>query len=244
MNCNICGSSLDSEKSNIKALEHLKNGADGILFELPGETDFESLCKGISWNHASINFSVSVSAREVAQSLIHYVERKVIAHTCLPGAFFGDEVVMLPESQFRMTGFTMTNPANVAENIAAVFKNILEVRGPSLVTNQVAIRVSVNQDFFLSMATLRAIRTVWKRILELRAIPDNKLFILAHSPVWSDANYQPHANMLKSTTAAIASVLGGCDVLSIDDENSQSAMTAKLFTVLSPSSCEFLIHKN
>ena len=46
----------------------------------------------------------------------------------------------------------------------------------------------------------------------------NELHIHARCEPWISENFQPHGNMLKSTTAAISAICGGCNSLTIQGE--------------------------
>jgi methylmalonyl-CoA mutase len=57
--------------------------------------------------------------------------------------------------------------------------------------------------------------------------PSN-LFIHARSTAWSNAAFEPHENMLKSTTASMAAILGGCNALTIEPALEQNSRLSRV----------------
>jgi len=80
----------------------------------------------------------------------------------------------------------------------------------------------------VEVCRLRSIRLAWKRALNHLNLPDTQLFIHACSPAWYPENFQPHGNMLKATNTAMAAILGGCDILTIDPEDAANDMMRRV----------------
>ncbi|HWA32821.1 MAG TPA: methylmalonyl-CoA mutase family protein, partial [Cyclobacteriaceae bacterium] len=56
----------------------------------------------------------------------------------------------------------------------------------------------------------------------------SNLFIHAASLPWKATQFEPHENMIKGTSAAMASILGGCDALTIDAEDNTQPMQLRV----------------
>ncbi len=219
----------DVNKANEKALECLKEGADGIFFELPAEVDFNVLLRNIDWQYCSLNFLATRNQDVLAEGLDNFImenlQRKNLHD--IHGAFFGNSVPAgIKSKNFFFSGF------QVAENVSPVEELVTAWRHQVSRSDNLAISITISTDFFLSIAKLRAIRLIWKKYcnaLKLRAENYQAgLFIHARSAPWTDKNFQPHGNMLKSTTAAMAAILGGCDALTIEPEDPDQPMMARV----------------
>jgi len=75
--------------------------------------------------------------------------------------------------------------------------------------------ISVDQDQFLSMAKIRAIRKLWARALKICAIPEAPALIHAETSYRMIAARDPETNILRSTLAAFAAGAGGADTISV-----------------------------
>lgn len=76
---------------------------------------------------------------------------------------------------------------------------------------------AVGSDFFMEIAKLRAARFVWHRMISTF---DNKpcetgISLHCESSTWNKTLYDPHVNMLRTTTEAMSAVMGGCESLTI-----------------------------
>ncbi len=221
-----------AKKSNGEALEHLRNGADGIFFELDGEKDFQTLLKDIDERYCSLNFLVKKNAQPIAEALQHFLSENKTTHSHLPGAFFGNRLFSNPfPAGFHCSGFQVVPNLSIAEEIAACFVPFagMEVADFQRIAGQVAFSVALGTDFFLSVAKIRALRVVWHKFLTEKKINENStLFIHAHSLPWTDESFQPHGNILKSTTSAMAAILGGCDALTLEPEEANQSMMVRV----------------
>lgn len=216
----------DTEKANDLALSFLQQGADGILFELQNSVNFNDLLAKIDPGYCSLNFLVRNNQFQVAAALRQFLAGRIATIPMLPGAFFGNECITTStESNFRFSGFSIPDHANPSESIAAGFRIFAE---QIFDHNQLAVSVNLGTDFFIELCKLRAIRQVWKKLIEKRKLTHSQLLIHAVATPWVEKNFEPHGNMLKSTTAAMAAILGGCDLLTVDSENNDQMMTSRI----------------
>ncbi len=222
----------NATESNGIALTFLKEGADGIFFELDGNVDFNILLDNIELPYCSLSFLVKKNPSETAASLQTFLCNKNSAGRSLHGAFFGNTAIEWDKTNlFRFSGFEIAASGNPVTDIATGFNTMITATGKNIGAqiNSIAFSVAVGTDFFVELAKLRAIRIVWRRLLEKRSLSnDSTPFIHSVSLPWMADNFEPHANMLKSTTAAMASILGGCDALTIDPENNEQPMPLRV----------------
>jgi methylmalonyl-CoA mutase len=205
----------DPAKGNAMALEHLESGADGIFFELRGSFDYQRLLKRIEWPFCALHFATESNDPAHAKALNTFLG-DVKGDSA--GAWFGPSPTELSHPTFRFGGIVIdsTSPEMIGPCLATWLGKA------EAVTSRAAVSIDLGPDFFLDIAVLRALRLVWQHIHDAKR-PVPPLYIHANSRVWKNPGYEPHGNMLKSTSAAMAAVLGGADALTVDPEDASDA---------------------
>ena len=79
----------------------------------------------------------------------------------------------------------------------------------------VGVTLSVDCDLFLSMAKLRAMRVLWRNILEASAIPSAPLLLHAETSWRMMTVRATDLNQLRAVTATFAAGLGGADSVTV-----------------------------
>lgn len=211
----------DPIRANAEALEHLQQGADGVFFDLGGVVDFRELLNRIEWSFCALSFAASTSEKEHVSGLLSYLDRQT---SPVSGAWYGTSIPDASHVSFRFAGLTL--PAGASpESTAALLATGLS--NPARASD-FALRTVVGTGFLAEVCRLRAIRLTWKRALRHLKRPDSTLLLHACSPPWHPENFQPHGNMLKATHAAMTAILGGCDILTIDPEDSSNEMMRRV----------------
>lgn len=84
------------------------------------------------------------------------------------------------------------------------------------------ISVSIGTSYFIEIAKLRALRALLNRFLSAYNVADlsaNSFTIHCQTSVFYDSTATPYTNLLRSTTEAMAAVIGGCDLLTVHPYN-------------------------
>ena len=219
----------DPARANALALEHLKQGADGIFFELEEGMDFSILLKSIEWSSCSLNFLAKKNTASFAKGLERFLSTtKGPTH----GALFGIPQVLPSANKrsFRFIGLEIPTDQPPIEALANGIASMNHVLGDAFRERftEAAFSVEIGADFFFEAAKLRALRDAWQNLLAKRgADAESPLFIHAWSRAWTNETYSPHGNMLKATTAAMSAILGGCDALTVDAEDPGNATMSR-----------------
>lgn len=79
----------------------------------------------------------------------------------------------------------------------------------------IGFALSVDQDQFLSIAKLRALRLLWQRAQELASIKPTRAAIHAETSYRMQTAADPETNILRSTLAAFAAGVGGADTIAV-----------------------------
>ncbi|HRI78085.1 MAG TPA: methylmalonyl-CoA mutase family protein [Cyclobacteriaceae bacterium] len=214
---------VDNESNaNTLALEHLRNGADGISFELDRTIDFKSLLQYIDLQYCSLIFLAKTNAQVIGDALKEYLQSENKLNNNLPVVFLGN--TLLPgvvNSNFFTSGFVIPTAAMPSEEIASCFIPLLKTE--PFQPQSLAFSITLGTDFFMNVAKLRAIRMNWQRLLTHKKIQEQlPCWIHARALPLNPKEFQSHGNMLNSTTAAMSAILGGCDALTLEPEDNQS----------------------
>ncbi len=103
--------------------------------------------------------------------------------------------------------------------MASEYMSILTEQGIDPLTAQEAILLYLGSgpNYFMEIAKLRAARILWAKIAEAYGVETSSARIRIHSvsSQWNMTLYDPHVNMLRGTTEAMSSILGGADLVNV-----------------------------
>jgi methylmalonyl-CoA mutase len=238
-----CLTVTDSEKCNALALAHLNQGADGVLFSLQHNTDIplDILLDKIEWPHCSISFLLDELHNFFPVRLKEYITKKKYSSHELTGSLFIKSYAHHPQTinnivhnlvsltHFNCLGLYVSDdkPADrIATSLARAVALVshLEETGisPQVALHRISFAIETGPDFFIEIATLRAMRLLWFQVVRAYGVSDYEptdLCLHALSTRWVHPSIEPHSNILKNTTAAMAAVIGGCNALTVFPEN-------------------------
>ncbi len=227
----------DEKKANEIALSNLNSGADGILFDCPS-TDINPiiLLNKISLTDCSVSFLVNDNRnnwtndfRLFAESNFNKKEiRGCVFWRSIPENFTDTVQAFATWSQFYSIGIIVEQQEDAVDEIAQSLSKAIHLIDAlseknidiNLILDQVSFSISVGTDFFLDLAKIKTLRNLWCQVRGAYNIKNARpLHIHATSTMWSKDSLQPHGNMIKSTTSAMAAIAGGCDSLTVEPED-------------------------
>ncbi len=236
---------VQSEKqANQVALIHLRNGADGILFDVRSLTnpDIDELFKEIEWPYCMIGFWGNETSDKLLASISSFVRKKNWEASSLNGFFIwparmtGSDGDSVPKNISdlsnelrifsRFKTFTINSEGSDAitqltDSLAKGIKFVESAKNPENIFGQIGFSIPTGTDFFSEIAKLKALRILWHEVAQTHGITSFRpetLFIHSRSETWLNETFQPHSNMLKSTTSAMAAIAGGSDALTVYPE--------------------------
>ena len=77
------------------------------------------------------------------------------------------------------------------------------------------VTLAASQDMFATLAKFRAIRLLWRRVLQAAGLPDAALKLHAETSWRMMAVKDPHTNILRATAAVFGAALGGADSITV-----------------------------
>ena len=223
----------DEAAANKQALKSLNNGVEGIIFEVKDNTDLEKLLNGIPLETASISFKVAAGVDGLS-SFLNSLGTKAadIQGSVEQDAAAGDPLKLYDGFKAWKgirTFMVQSQAAALTSSVAESLQQLVELIDNALnhgielveVLKRVTIVTHIGTDYFGEIAKLRALRRLAFQISQAYgadAFEPEHWHIRAVSNKWINEDYQPHGNLLKSTTATMAAILGGCNELVTEPE--------------------------
>lgn len=238
----------DYEKANTEALHALQSGADGILFDLHdvNDIDLDSLLKSIDWHYCNVSFLVTTESKILTNILAH-AKKKEYDLNALHGSVYWKEfpnAATLHSLQhrglknFHTLGWSFPSSTPVIEisnclyQAVLIMDNIAEMStDKETLFNTITLSASCSDNFFVTIAKLKALRSLWYQLAQAYEIfnyAPSDLYIHAFSENWKSEKFQPHASLIKNTVHAVAAVLGGCNALTLSSENENNTMMTRI----------------
>ena len=139
--------------------------------------------------------------------------RKALKHT--PGL----RVIDVDGSLMQNAGSTLVEELAFSLSMANEYMSILTGQGiePKDIVSTMQLSLASGSNYFMEIAKLRAARILWGNICEGYGLePESgKIRIHSTSSQWNMTLYDPYVNMLRGTTEAMSSILGGADYITV-----------------------------
>jgi len=231
-----------NKNANAVALNHLANGADGILFDL-GESntpDLDALLSEIHWPSCNVSFLVT-DLTNLIQHITQYISKKNYDAQLLAGTIFckserdiqsADLKKPLSYEQLRTLGIFIPSSSPVKEISSALIHatTLMDtLTGSGFAKDRVwrhlAFSLASERNFLLDIAKQKALRMLLFQVANaFELTPYIDVHINVRVEPWINENFQPHAAMINGSVAAIAAIAGGCDSLTVlpEDESNET----------------------
>ncbi|MDZ4663318.1 MAG: methylmalonyl-CoA mutase family protein [Bacteroidota bacterium] len=228
---------LDVKFANHQALQALKKGASGLVFNIHKKIDTKTLLKDISLYHIYSQFNISNDALHVLTDLKSiygkpnsydgklkcFVNIDPIHLFALYGEWHDSQekdlsalkqLVHIPinASLYQEAGCAQVN--ELAFTLAHCNEYFNYLNDTNSLNKPIHISVSVGGDFFTEIAKLRALRQLVALLQDAYGCK-NELHIHAQTSMLNKSEKDAYTNLLRSTTEAMSAVIGGTNSLSI-----------------------------
>lgn len=234
---------LDSSIS--LTVNHLNNGADGIVFQLTSSAKPALLLANIKPEFCFLGFEASDEVFQFfleADSLLQPAEK-------IHGAIFWNErpewlkVARLfkAHTNFRCFGIHV-GTLNV-ENLERAFRDAIgaldeltdNTFSAPTVLSKFAFSVTGTNNFFLDVAMIRSLKILFERLTMAYSVADVPAFVRYVTQPVSPSAYDPHGIMISSSLNALSATAASVDAITVDVENQNSNMhvhTARSISLL------------
>jgi len=230
---------IDEKKANEEALTHLNTGADGVWFDIQQRVKVDKLLNKIELPFCSVYFNSKDDS--LFNELIEFVESRSMTKK-ITGAFFWSNAEKMQSrfsswKNFHAHGIIVKQNENIVDEIVDSLLTTVDIVERLMKDNfsvdeafySLAYSISVDSDFFLSIAKIRALKNLYITLQKAYQIKNPiPVFIHGRSQPWIKENFQPHGNMLKQTTAAMAAAMGGCDAITVEPEVSENETMSRI----------------
>jgi methylmalonyl-CoA mutase len=235
----------DEKRANELALQYLNSGADGILFE-PHKANIQLnvLLNRIKPEFCSLSFLIRNNFSQTDVDINAWIEKEKISDT-INGNFYWEtlpiadfkKILSTHSQNYSYLGVLVHPETNAEDELVKALEKSVNLLDQ--LTNQrisvdeiihnFSFSLSVGTDFFLAIAKVKSLRNLWYQIQGAYGVTKIKpVHIHVTSPAWVSEKFQPHGNLIKSTTAALAAIMGGCDSLTIEPEDQDSEMMSRV----------------
>ncbi len=238
--------------SNTLAHTHLNQGGDGVIFSVQqnNPVSLEKLLKKIEWPYCTISFLVDTPSDSFAEQLKSYIGKAKYPLDELTGSLFTRSYPQHPQTinnlihnlvsltNFDCLGIYIKSgqpTERIASALAMAVQEIEHLASSGISkpvsVQRIAFAMETGTDFFIEIATLKALRLLWFQVARAYGLSDYQpadLCIHAISSPWAQEQLGPHSNMLKSTTAAMAGIIGGCTALTVMPENESDQQMVRI----------------
>lgn len=238
-------------EANKLALEYLGSGADGILFTLQTEAELDILLNQIELPYCGIFFITETEQSKLLNDFAQYVSSKGYDKSQVKGSVIWTDTINTQNvslqplqgfNNFHALGISIPkadNPVNEIADALLAAVDILNAGDTDTreIIHHIHFSFTVGTDFFTEIAKIRAFRRLWVQVCHAFAVTDKDDTHLLHaiSTAWNKESFQPNANMLKSTTAALSAILGGCDAITVmpeEDNSFKNRIARNVLTIL------------
>jgi methylmalonyl-CoA mutase len=237
----------DFQIANDVALNHLQNGADGIVFDIRElkVVDINRLLAEINWTYCDVSFLVT--SGHVCDSIIEYVRKKNYPESHLEGMLLWETSPQIdhqflesfkPFEKFRSLGLYIPSSSpvcEISEALAKIAKLMDELTDKGFdkryVWRNITLSCSIGINFLGEIAKLQALRFLLYQLANAFGIADYRFMdfkIHCRSEKKVNEKLEPHSNILNGTFAAFSAVAGGCNSLSIKPEDENNAMLSRI----------------
>jgi methylmalonyl-CoA mutase len=236
----------DEIAANKISLNHLSNGADGIIFNLKERKglNLDRLLESIEWPYCTVSFEVT-EENFFEKILSDFVRKNYTDRSTLAGSLFWDK---FPNSidpnlfqelgkNFKPFGLKLTSSTPANEICQALYQSVkyFEANAPQSGSDEffssISFSIPCSINFLETIAKLKALRMLWFQVARaygFKQYMPGDLKIHARSEVWIQPEFQPHGNMISATSASMAAIAGGCDSLTVFPENENNEMMSRI----------------
>ncbi len=156
----------------------------------------------------------------------HYPnEKKQLSRDILQLAEFTDS--KLPEvyplcidaRPYHNMGATIVQELGYALAGASEYLSMLTNNGYDInkASNCLHFSYSIGSNYFLEIAKFRAVRLLWKNLLEAYGgnSEQNNIYLHGETSRWNKTLYDPYTNMLRTSTEGMSAAIAGCDSITV-----------------------------
>lgn len=232
--------------TNKQILTCLNKGASALLLKDIPNYNLENVLKNVLIQYIQTNIQ-SKSIKNSLDTFISIIEKRGLEKQSIKGSLHFDPLMdclkkgtlnddlwenfrIIQEKLIDLKIFKFVNiqgveyhnaGASISQELAFTLAQLSEYFFcvPSLEPNRIQISLGVSTNYFFEIAKFRAIRILWTQILNAFKKNDTPLYLRAETGLRSSTIFDPHVNMLRTTSQTMSAALGGANIINTTSFN-------------------------
>ena len=232
--------------TNKQILTCLNKGASSLLLKNIPTQDLETILENVLFQHIQTSIQ-SKSIKSSLETFISLIEKRGLEKHSIKGCLHFDPLMdclkmgtlntdlwenfrLIQEKIIDLKAFKSVNiqgveyhnaGASISQELAFTLAQLSEYFSnvPSLEPNKIQISLGVSTNYFFEIAKFRAIRILWTQILNAFKKDDTPLYLRAETSLRTSTIFDPHVNMLRTTSQSMSAALGGANIINTSSFN-------------------------
>lgn len=232
--------------TNKQILTCLNKGASAILLKDIPTYNLENILENVLIQYIQTNIQ-SKSIKNSLDSFISLIEKRGLEKQSIKGSLHFDPLMdclkkgslnndlwknfrLIQKELTDLKAFRVLNiqgveyhnaGASITQELAFTLAQLSEYfsNEPSLEPNKIQISLGVSTNYFFEIAKFRAIRILWSQILNAFKKDDTPLYLRAETGIRTSTIFDPHVNMLRTTSQTMSAALGGANIINTSSFN-------------------------
>jgi methylmalonyl-CoA mutase len=204
----------DEVEANQSCLKALMSGADSLFFKVKkSNTNWSKLFKDIQFEY--IQTRISISSKTERESFVKFDTENRIERLDLVIDPLTEEIDSNENASFLINGFELQQiGANSWQEIGVMLSTFHELLINHTNAKKFNFHLGIGSNYFLEIAKIRAVKWLVNHLCNLYQIHPEVHFS-AEIGFSNKSLKDPHTNLLRQTTEAMAAISGGVSELTI-----------------------------
>jgi methylmalonyl-CoA mutase len=204
----------DEVEANQSCLNALMQGADNLFFDVNNfNTNWSKLFKDIQFEY--IQTRISISNKTERESFVNFATENRIEQIYLVIDPLAEEFDSNENASFLLNGFELQQiGANTWQEIGVMLSTFHELLIHHTNARKFNFHLGIGSNYFLEIAKIRAVKWLVNHLCNLYQIHPEVHFT-AEIGFSNKSLKDPHTNLLRQTTEAMAAISGGVSELTI-----------------------------
>ncbi|MBM3186214.1 MAG: hypothetical protein FJZ67_07930 [Bacteroidetes bacterium] len=212
----------DEVEANQSCLKALMQGADSLFFDIKNSnTNWNKLFKDIEFEY--IHSRISISSKKEHESYVKFAIETRIEQIDLVIDPLAEEIDSNENDSFLINGFELQQiGANTWQEIGVMLSTFHEILINHTNARKFNFHLGIGSNYFIEIAKIRAAKWLVNQLCNLYQI-NPELHFTAEIGYGNKSLKDPHTNLLRQTTEAMAAISGGVSELTVGPYDGLSA---------------------
>ena len=235
-----------NKPTNKEILACLNGGASALLLKNVPAQDLEAILENVLIQYIQTSLH-STSIESTLDAFITLIEKRNLDKNSIKGSLQYDPLMeSLKKGSFESNfweGFRSVQEktsslsafksisiqgveyhnagASATQELAFTLAQLSEylANNEYLQTNKVQISLGVSTNYFFEIAKFRAMRILWTQILKAYKKDEYPLNLRAETGLRTSTVFDPHVNMLRTTSQCMSAAIGGANTINVNSFN-------------------------